>query len=79
LKVTLLPALPSQWPKGSIKGAHVRGGITVDLYWQDSKPTKAVLTVAQHIRPRKVEVLYAGKVLDRLTSVSGLNKIITSF
>lgn len=79
LKIILLPALPSQWLKGSIQGARLRGGIIVDLYWQDSKPMKVVLTVANHGRPRKLEVLYAGKVLVRLTSVPGLNQIITNF
>jgi len=51
----------------------------VDLYWQDLKPMKVVLTVANHARPRKLEVLYAGKVLVCLTSAPGFNQIITNF
>ncbi len=43
----LLPALPSAWPEGEIRGLRARGGLTVSLRWSKGGLLQASL-VAQH-------------------------------
>lgn len=39
--IELLPALPQDWPSGTVKGLCARGGFIIDMAWQDGKLQKA--------------------------------------
>ena len=42
--IHLLPALPSAWKEGSIKGLKARGAFAVDINWKENKLSGATVT-----------------------------------
>ena len=42
-EIQLLPALPKDWPEGSVTGLRARGNITVDMSWKGGRLTSATL------------------------------------
>ena len=43
-QVSLLPALPTAWSKGKVTGLKAVGNFTVDIAWEDNKPTEVTVT-----------------------------------
>lgn len=58
-EIDLLPALPTSWPEGEVRGLRARGGITVDLAWKAGRVTTYRLTSRS---PEKVTVRVNGEV-----------------
>ena len=53
--VRVLPAFPKSWENGYIKGLKARGGLTVDIYWEDNWLDKVIF---QAEFPKKFTLLY---------------------
>jgi alpha-L-fucosidase 2 len=70
--IHVLPALPSNWPTGSVKGLRARGGFELDLAWKDGKP--ANLTVLS--KTGGTAVIQHGGKLREIKLAAGESKSI---
>ena len=60
-EIHILPALPSSWPGGSIKGLRARGGYTIAVSWQSGKLTQLIINAD---KAGTHSVRYGNKVLQ---------------
>ncbi len=70
--IQLLPALPDNWPYGSVMGLKTRGGITVDMTWKDGILQSANL---QSDTDQSREFFYNGKKVN-LVLEKGVQQIL---
>jgi alpha-L-fucosidase 2 len=63
--IHLLPALPSAWPEGRVRGLRARGGVEVGIEWKAGALTQATLTAR---RPRTVRVRAGANVTEHRLS-----------
>ena len=71
LTIELLPALPDKWKDGSVSGIRARGGIAVDMAWENSRVTALTLTAQQ---AQKIQLTVNGE-LKQLKLKKGRNVI----
>jgi alpha-L-fucosidase 2 len=72
-EIHLLPALPSVWRNGAVRGLRARGDVTVDLQWRDGVLIEAMLQANQS-GPLVLRV--AG--IDRYTLSNGASQKVVS-
>ena len=69
--ISLLPALPKEWPTGSVNGLCARDGFVVDMTWDKGKLMHAVI----HSKLGKPCVLQYGGHEVTLKSEAGRNYV----
>ena len=68
-EIHLLPALPSTWDSGALRGVRARGGIELDLAWDRGRPTRLKLRGRPNDR---VKLRYRDRMMALTLDPSGI-------
>lgn len=60
-RIVVLPALPSAWASGCVRGLRIRGNCEVELSWENHELRVCRLTAFSHMHTR---ALYRGKAVE---------------
>ena len=70
-RIELLPAVPSAWSSGKVKGICARGGYVVDMTWKEGRVVQATIWNPTG-KQRKVTLVCNGR--EQLLKIKGKNK-----
>lgn len=78
-EIRILPALPSAWNQGSVKGICARGGFEVEMEWDKNEPIKLIIASKQGgstiLKYKTSQLMISLKAGDRkVVDLSSLNK-----
>ncbi|TBU60468.1 Six-hairpin glycosidase-like protein [Dichomitus squalens] len=73
--VFILPALPSNWPSGSIKNARLRGGISIEFSWAPAPQglTSLKVSAESFAARRRVRFVHKGQTIKEITTSPGMS------
>jgi len=60
-RIVLLPALPNAWRSGSVKGLCAKGGLELEIAWNDGCLVKCILTAKADVA---IKVVYQNDVIQ---------------
>ena len=80
--ISLLPALPDEWPSGEFRGMRTRGGFELDLEWKDKRITRLKVSskAGGTFRLRSDSAMYmtANQARQRLVPKDGIVEFPTA-
>lgn len=75
MEITLLPALPGAWGRGSIRGARARKGVLLDVEWSEGELKRVDVVVDRDGGDgRRVDLIYRGEVVGSFEARKGTQR-----